>query len=180
MLEVCGGVGVNRLSNRGNALVVLMSDQTGQGKNTDRELWREREGDYYADSIHVTQSGGIGINVGGYVFVKPLSEWHALAGGKAAFQLAASAPQAEDMGVGEDAVAHVMRAILKKWNGAMAAQGHPQIEWAELAARAAIAATASPSPSRAEVLEEAARDCEREAAAHAAYLAARKRLELIP
>jgi len=44
-------------------------------KNTDRELWRERDGDFYADSIHVTQSGGIGINCGGHVIVMPLREW---------------------------------------------------------------------------------------------------------
>ena len=48
-------------------------------QNTDRELWREREGDYYANSIHVTENGGIGINCGGYVIVKPLREWHRLA-----------------------------------------------------------------------------------------------------
>lgn len=47
--------------------------------NTDRELWREREGDYYADSIHVTKRGNIGINCGGTVIVKPLREWHRLA-----------------------------------------------------------------------------------------------------
>lgn len=45
-------------------------------KNTDRELWRERQGDYYADSIHVTESGGIGINVGGRVLVAPVQRWH--------------------------------------------------------------------------------------------------------
>jgi hypothetical protein len=51
-------------------------------KNTDRELWRgpdEDNGSYYADSIHLTEDGGIGINVGGHVIVKPLREWHALA-----------------------------------------------------------------------------------------------------
>jgi hypothetical protein len=47
--------------------------------NTDRELWREREDDYYSPSIHVTQKGGIGINVGGTVFVKSVRDWHALA-----------------------------------------------------------------------------------------------------
>lgn len=47
--------------------------------NTDRELWRETPGDYYAPSIHVTEHGGIGINVGGNVFIKPLRAWHALA-----------------------------------------------------------------------------------------------------
>lgn len=44
-------------------------------ENTDRELWREREGDYYADSIHVTKGGGIGINCGGAVIVQPLQGW---------------------------------------------------------------------------------------------------------
>lgn len=47
--------------------------------NTDRELWREREGDYYADSIHVTKQGGIGINCGGHVIVRSLKNWHGLA-----------------------------------------------------------------------------------------------------
>lgn len=53
-------------------------------ENTDRELWREREGDYYADSVHVTRGGGIGINCGGTVYVMPLREWHALASERAA------------------------------------------------------------------------------------------------
>jgi hypothetical protein len=47
--------------------------------NTDRELWRETEGDYYAPSIHVTEHGGIGIDIGGTVVVRPIREWHALA-----------------------------------------------------------------------------------------------------
>jgi hypothetical protein len=47
--------------------------------NTDRELWRETPGDYYASSIHVTRDGSVGINVGGTVFVKSLTEWHNLA-----------------------------------------------------------------------------------------------------
>jgi hypothetical protein len=47
--------------------------------NTDRELWRERDGDAYADSVHVTTNGGIGINCGGQVIVRPIREWHRLA-----------------------------------------------------------------------------------------------------
>lgn len=43
--------------------------------NTDREIWRGMGGDYYADSIFVTQGGGIGINHGGHVVVQPLSKW---------------------------------------------------------------------------------------------------------
>ena len=46
-------------------------------ENTDRHLWREVEGDFYSPSIHVTQGGGIGINVGGHVIVKTLRQWHA-------------------------------------------------------------------------------------------------------
>ena len=47
-------------------------------QNTDKEIWREREGDYYADSIHVTEDGGIGINCGGHVVVLPVKTWHEL------------------------------------------------------------------------------------------------------
>ena len=48
-------------------------------ENTDTEIWRERPADYYSDSIHVTQGGGIGINCGGKVYVKPLRVWFAMA-----------------------------------------------------------------------------------------------------
>jgi len=54
-------------------------DQAQQ--NTDRELWRgpdEGNGSYYADSVHVTQGGGIGMNVGGYVIVMRPKEWHSV------------------------------------------------------------------------------------------------------
>lgn len=47
--------------------------------NSDREIWRERPGDFYSDSIHVTEGGGIGINHGGTVIVMRASSWHALA-----------------------------------------------------------------------------------------------------
>lgn len=55
-----------------------MNDEQA-AQNTDRELWREREGDYYADSLLVTKEGAIGMNCGGSVFVKPIREWHRLA-----------------------------------------------------------------------------------------------------
>jgi hypothetical protein len=48
-------------------------------KNTDREIWREVDGDYCSPSIHVTESGGIGIAVSGRVIVKSAREWHDLA-----------------------------------------------------------------------------------------------------
>ncbi len=55
---------------------------TDASKNTDCELWREREDDYCAASLFVTQGGGIGINMGGQVIVMPIREWHALARAK--------------------------------------------------------------------------------------------------
>jgi hypothetical protein len=58
-----------------------MSSEAEPVKNTDRELWREgaQDNDYFANSIHVTERGDIGINCGGHVIVKRLDEWHALA-----------------------------------------------------------------------------------------------------
>lgn len=56
--------------------------------NTDKEIWRgpdEGAGDYYADSLFMTQNGSLGINCGGYVFVKPIREWFELAGGEEHF-----------------------------------------------------------------------------------------------
>lgn len=58
-----------------------MTDNTAC-ENTDRELWLETPEDPgYSNRIFVTQSGGIGISVAGSVYVKPLREWHRLAGG---------------------------------------------------------------------------------------------------
>ena len=45
-------------------------------QNTDKELFREVNGDYYSPSLHVTIDGLIGINVGGSVHVMSLREWH--------------------------------------------------------------------------------------------------------
>lgn len=56
-----------------------MTTGTAPAKNTDREIWRERSGDYYAPSIHVTEEGGIGIDVGGTVIVMDVRDWHGLA-----------------------------------------------------------------------------------------------------
>jgi hypothetical protein len=47
--------------------------------NTDKELWREIPNDYYSPSIFVTEQNSIGINVGGWVYVKPVEDWHKLA-----------------------------------------------------------------------------------------------------
>ena len=62
----------------------MTTSTTGTGKrlsdvgaqNTDREVWRERTGDYYSPSIHITKEGGVGINVAGAVIVMPIRSWH--------------------------------------------------------------------------------------------------------
>jgi hypothetical protein len=59
---------------------MMMEDaEARQAQNTDREIWRETEGDYYSPSIHVTEYGAIGISVGGHVIVQSVRAWHALA-----------------------------------------------------------------------------------------------------
>lgn len=54
--------------------------QDGPVQNTDRHLWPPviEEGAPH-ETMHVTAGGGIGINIGGYVIVKPMREWHRLA-----------------------------------------------------------------------------------------------------
>jgi hypothetical protein len=47
--------------------------------NEDIEIWREVPEDYYSPSIHVTNSGKIGLSVGGLVIVKTVRQWHYLA-----------------------------------------------------------------------------------------------------
>jgi hypothetical protein len=47
--------------------------------NTDKEIWREKPGDFYADSVHVTEHNGIGINCGGCVIVCSLKNWFKVA-----------------------------------------------------------------------------------------------------
>lgn len=55
----------------------MKTNNTGLGdgacKNEDRQLWQESD-DAGHRSVHVTKGGGIGINVGGSVYVKPLKE----------------------------------------------------------------------------------------------------------
>lgn len=48
---------------------------TGQATNTDRELWREKEGDYYSPYVFVTKSGGIGMCASGLCVVQSISQW---------------------------------------------------------------------------------------------------------
>jgi hypothetical protein len=52
-----------------------MSDEN-VAKNTDREIWRREEGDFYSPSMHVTERGEIGIDVKGFVIVAPAEKWH--------------------------------------------------------------------------------------------------------
>lgn len=56
-----------------------MAEEYPQAQNTDRELWREREGDFYSDRIFVTQNGAIGMDVGGRVITMPIRQWHEMA-----------------------------------------------------------------------------------------------------
>lgn len=65
-------------------------------QNTDREVWRETPGDFYSNSVHLTATGGLGINVGGTVYVKPPAEWHRLASGARSTALVALAPEVDD------------------------------------------------------------------------------------
>lgn len=58
-----------------------------EARNTDRELWREREGDYYSPALFVTEGGGIGIDVGGNVVVRPIREWHKLSASELAWKI---------------------------------------------------------------------------------------------
>lgn len=55
-----------------------MTENNKPMKNTDTELFREVEGDHYSPSLHKTESGGIGIDIGGYVIVRSLRSWHNL------------------------------------------------------------------------------------------------------
>lgn len=55
--------------------------------NTDRELYRKGGGDgngmsYYEPSIHVTEHGAIGMNVGGHVITTSIRGWHEMATGR--------------------------------------------------------------------------------------------------
>jgi hypothetical protein len=67
--------------------------------NTDRELWRKTGGDYYSPRIYVNDGGGIGIDVGGTVYVKSVEAWHALACADA--ERAAQSPQPAPIEVSE-------------------------------------------------------------------------------
>jgi hypothetical protein len=54
-------------------------EMEGPVQNTDRELWRgpdEGNGGFYADSVHITEHNGLGINVGGHVIVMSPQDWH--------------------------------------------------------------------------------------------------------
>ncbi len=47
-------------------------------QNTDREIYRSAPGDACANSVHITDSGALGIDVAGHVIVLSLERWHAL------------------------------------------------------------------------------------------------------
>ena len=92
-------------------------------ENTDRELWREPTDqighEYYQPSIHVTATGGIGINVGGFVFVKTLRAWHALA----VKAMESEGPEASGKAEGESASKSIANSISKLSSQHMTAGG---------------------------------------------------------
>jgi len=52
----------------------------GEVENTDIELWSDDHDDPFTSRLFATmREGGIGVSVGGRVYVKTLKEWHALA-----------------------------------------------------------------------------------------------------
>lgn len=77
--------------------------------NTDRELWRETPGDYYSPRLFVTEGGGIGIDVGGYVTVLPLRNWHSAA--RACEKLPCGHVRANLVAMGQEHVDHTGRAV---------------------------------------------------------------------
>lgn len=67
-----------RIKDNSNVKQGKMTKNNKPLKNTDTELFREVEGDHYSPSLHKTELGGIGIDVGGYVIVRSLRSWHEL------------------------------------------------------------------------------------------------------
>lgn len=68
----------------------------GPCENTDRHLWPEiSEPGAPEERLFITKEGALGINCGGYVYVKPIREWHRLAGGPFPFHTPPEAPPNE-------------------------------------------------------------------------------------
>jgi hypothetical protein len=63
-------------SNKNQQLASLSEGNGYACINTDIELWRKKNDDYFSPTIHVTEFGEIGINVGGHVIVAPIEDWH--------------------------------------------------------------------------------------------------------
>lgn len=75
--QVCGGeYGEHRLGCR---LATKTACEPQTVANTDREIWRQTPGDFHSPSIHVTETGGIGIQHQGTVQVKTIGQWARLA-----------------------------------------------------------------------------------------------------
>lgn len=54
--------------------------------NNDKEIYSRIPDDYYSPKIFVTDKDGIGINVGGLVFVRKIEDWHKLARTEATYE----------------------------------------------------------------------------------------------
>jgi hypothetical protein len=119
-------------------------------ENTDREIWRgpdEGCGDYYADSIHVTKDGDIGINCGGTVIVLPVREWRKLAdtrpsGGEAVAWDMVLVPRA-DVEAAIDAFASIAADAAGSSSAGCPEQGVQAIHSTALSAMAALDIAAS-------------------------------------
>jgi|SRR6185312_451379 len=58
-----------------------MSEEQIPCQNTDETLYREKHSDHWGsfdDKLFVTKDDGIGIDVAGMVYVKPLKQWHSI------------------------------------------------------------------------------------------------------
>lgn len=151
-----------------------ISDAGEAAMNTDRELWRSEEGEHPYCSIHVTEYGGVGINLSGHVIVRPLADWHALA----LKDRVAVAPEAAVEGTrDDDDEAYLVLVLINAMHEG--ADGFPLVAMSDLSddqalrarrgVRAITAALARSAPAPSDALRLAVEEC-REAFAERALL----------
>jgi hypothetical protein len=54
---------------------IVITENNQPSKNTDREIWRLKPGNYYSTSVFITKDNQVGINSGGTVYVMTPEEW---------------------------------------------------------------------------------------------------------
>jgi hypothetical protein len=92
---------------------------SGVAENTDRELFREDNGDpagsYYEPHVFVTKDGQIGMGVGGTVWTATIREWHELMNSDGAKYLEAlreiDAMEPDDFKTGQGHVSPAFREV---------------------------------------------------------------------